>query len=288
MGVLVHWSPRCRGAGAQVFKVLPRLKSNPTRLRTFNYPGQNRCGLMADQLLFLASFAIGIGPALLLLWLGLRRYTYPQVDKTLFDDRRVFFALAVGLVVGTFSSLFSITITGPDFASSLVAVVGSAVFEEMFKLIYLNRKGYRQNFSSTFYGFALGLGVASTVVLASGMANPNLTVNPMTFAILVMSSIALAGTQATAGALIGYGCSKGLPWSYLVRAIIVRIVFIASTIPVSLFAEPEWVGVFTVLPPLGVGLFLFYFAYTITFQETLPPEFRRRARKERRAKARKG
>ncbi len=243
---------------------------------------------MADQLLFLASFAIGIGPALLLLWFGLRRYTYPQVDKTLFDDRRIFFSLAVGLVVGTVSSLFSLTLSGPDLSSSLVAVVGPAVFEEMFKLVYLNRKGYRQNFSSTFYGFALGLGVGATVVLASGMANPNLTVNPLTLTILVMSSVALAGTEAATGALIGYGCSKGLPWSYLIRALVARLVFIASSIPVSLFVEPDWVGMVTILPSLSVGLFFFYFAYVITFQETLPPEFRRRARKERRAKARKG
>jgi hypothetical protein len=242
---------------------------------------------MADQLLFLASFVIGIVPALVLMWVGLRRFTYPSIEKTLFDDRRIFFALAVGMVVGTFSSLFSFSLTGVDLASSVIAVVGAAVFEEMFKLVYLNRKGYRQNFSSTFYGFALGLGIAATVVLASGMGNPALTANPLTIVVLVLSSFGYAGMEATTGTLIGYGCSKGLPWGYLIRALVVRLVFIASAIPYSLFIEPEWLGLITVIPPLVVGLFLFYFAYFITFQDALPPELRRRARKERRARARK-
>jgi len=242
---------------------------------------------MADQLLFLASFAVGIGPALVLMWLGLRRYTYPQIEKALFDDRRIFFALAVGLVVGTVSSFISLNLPRLDVTSILVDLAAIAMFEETFKLIYLNRTGYRQNFSSTFYGFALGLGVAATVVLSFGLGNPNLTTNPLTFILLAMFSIGFAAMEATTGALIGYGCSKGLPWSYLIRALLARLIYVVSALPFLLSAGPEWLIYISMFSSLGVGLLLYFFVLSITFQETLPPDFRRRARKERRARARK-
>jgi hypothetical protein len=242
---------------------------------------------MADQLLFLASLAIGIGPALFLMWFGLRKFTYPRVEKTLFDDRRVFFSLAVGLVVGTMSSLFSLYLPRVDLPSVLIAIAGAALFEETFKLVYLNRKGYRQNFSSTFYGFTLGLGVAATVVLSFGLGNPSLTVDPLTFTLLVVFSVGFSAMGATTGALIGYGCSKGRPWSYLLKALFARLIYTVSAIPFLLYTGPEWLVYLSITASLGVGMFLYYFAYSITFQETLPPELRRRARKERRARARK-
>lgn len=268
-------------------KDTPSLKSNPLGLRTFNYAGPNRLRLMADQLLFLASFAIGIVPALALMWLGLRRYTYPRVEKALFDDRRIFFSLAVGLVMGTLSSLISLNLPRFDLASVLIALAATAMFEETFKLVYLNRKGYRQNFSSTFYGFALGLGIAATVVLSFGLGNPNLTTDPLTFILLAMFSLGFAAMEATTGALIGYGCSKGLPWSYLLRALFARLVYTIPAVPFLLSLGPEWLIYLSIFASLGVGLSSYFFAHSITFQETLPPEFRRRARKERRARARK-
>ncbi|MCU0862009.1 MAG: hypothetical protein MUE65_06800, partial [Methanomassiliicoccales archaeon] len=44
--------------------------------------------------------AIGIGPALALMYWTLKSYTYPSVEKPFFDDRRVFGLLAVGMVLG--------------------------------------------------------------------------------------------------------------------------------------------------------------------------------------------
>ena len=45
---------------------------------------------------------IGFGPALFLIWFSVRKYTYPFVEGSLFEDRRLFFMLAVGMVVWTF------------------------------------------------------------------------------------------------------------------------------------------------------------------------------------------
>jgi len=242
---------------------------------------------MADQLLFFVSFVIGIGPALLLLWHGLRRFDYPRVEHTLYDDRKVFFALAVGLVVGTMSSLFSLYMPRYDIVSALVAIAGVAFFEETFKLVYLLRKGYRMNFATTFYGFSLGLGMAATVVLAQGLGNPNLLITPLTLALLAVFSFSMCMLEATTGALIGYGCSKGLPWSYLIRALIARFFYTVVALVFLLGVGEEWMRSVSLFAALGVGVFLYYYVYTLTMPETLPPEFRRKSRKEKRARARK-
>ena len=237
--------------------------------------------------MFLASFAIGIGPALLLLWHGLRRFDYPRVEKTLFDDRKIFFSLAVGLVFGTISSLFSlyILLSGP--ASALVTIAGVAVLEEAFKLVFLNRKGYRGNFASTFYGFSLGLGVGATVSLAQGLGNPRLLSDPLSFVLLLMFAVSLSAMEGTTGALIGYGCSKGLPFSYLLRALVARFIYTVSAIAFLLGNVDEWLIYLSLFIAVAVGLLLYYFTYVITMPDTLPPELRRRARKERRARVRR-
>src|SRR2546428_125640 len=60
---------------------------------------------MASNVDFLVAFLLGILPGLVILWASLRRFDRPQVDHTLFDDRRVFGSLAVGLIFGTVASV---------------------------------------------------------------------------------------------------------------------------------------------------------------------------------------
>ncbi|HSA35259.1 MAG TPA: hypothetical protein P5202_01725, partial [Methanomassiliicoccales archaeon] len=44
--------------------------------------------------------ALGVGPALALMFWTLRDYTYPKVERPFFDDRKLFGLLAVGMVIG--------------------------------------------------------------------------------------------------------------------------------------------------------------------------------------------
>src|SRR5881628_2806232 len=125
---------------------------------------------MASNLDFLVAFLMGILPGLLILWASLRRFDRPHVDHTLFDDRRVFGSLAVGLIFGTVASIFAIVLPRGDLASFGVAVAVSFVFEESFKLVWLNRRSYRGRFDTTFYGVPLGIGAAASGVVAAAWA----------------------------------------------------------------------------------------------------------------------
>src|SRR6058998_1599485 len=123
---------------------------------------------MASNVDFFVAFLLGILPGLAILWASLRRFDRPQVDHTLFDDRRVFGSLAVGLIFGTVASIFAIALPRRDLVSFAVAVGVSFVFEESFKLAWLNRRSYRGRFDTTFYGVPLGIGAAASGVVAPG------------------------------------------------------------------------------------------------------------------------
>src|SRR2546427_12299730 len=98
---------------------------------------------MPSTLDFVVPFLMGILPGLLILWASLRRFDRPHVDPTLFDARRVFGSLAVGLIFGTVASVFATVLPRGDLPSLAVARAVSFDFEESLKLLGLQRRRYR-------------------------------------------------------------------------------------------------------------------------------------------------
>src|SRR5437879_12318168 len=136
---------------------------------------------MASNVEFFGAFLLGLLPGLAILWVSLRRFDRPQVDHTLFDDRRVFGSLAVGLIFGTVASIFALALPRGDLASFAVAVAVSFVFEESFKLVWLKRRSYRCRFDTTFYGATLGIGAAASGAAAAAWASRAMLDAPETF-----------------------------------------------------------------------------------------------------------
>src|SRR5712691_609402 len=172
---------------------------------------------MASNLDFLVAFLLGILPGIAILWVSLQRFDRPRVDHTLFDDRRVFGSLAVGLVFGTIASVFSFTLPRTDLASWVVALAASFVFEESFKVVWLNRRAYRGRFDTTFYGVPLGIGAAASGVVAAAWASRDILYVPETCVLLVFYSFSLGLVNADTGALIGFGASRGDTWVAFAR-----------------------------------------------------------------------
>src|SRR5213592_4601124 len=106
---------------------------------------------MASNVDFLVAFLLGILPAIGILWTSLRRFDRPYVDRTLFDDRRVFGGLAVGMVFGIVASVLNLSIGSgyvTDVAGSVILLAGFLFFEELFKVVFMNRRGYRERFDT--------------------------------------------------------------------------------------------------------------------------------------------
>ncbi|TLZ70980.1 MAG: hypothetical protein E6K10_06255 [Methanobacteriota archaeon] len=239
---------------------------------------------MADeQLRFAISFVVGVGPAILLMWVSLRRFDHPYAPKTLFDDRRVFLAFAVGMGFGALSSslTFAVSTSGLGIVFPLIAV---ALFEESFKLVYLNRKGYRGRFDTTFYGVSLGVGSAATLVMASVFnANPTLLQSPEVpalIAALVLLSLSMTMVLASTGAIIGFGTSQSKVLGYFVRAFLVRFSHLAILLFFFVAPPDEAVLGFS---SLGASLIfagvVYAFVYREILPETLPKDIRRSLRR---------
>src|SRR5439155_218730 len=212
--------------------------------------------------------AIGI------LWTSLRRFDRPYVDRPLFDDRRVFGSLAVGLVFGTIASVFALSIPRTDIVGVLVAVSASFLFEESFKLVWLNRRRYQGRFDTTFYGVPLGTGIAASGVVAAAWASRDVLYVPETFALLVLYSIGLGLINADTGALIGFGASRGEMWRYFLRAIAVRFAYGAFLFPFILPGIPDVYAALSVTTAAGFGLLIYYYVYRRILPGTLPGELR--------------
>ncbi len=242
---------------------------------------------MADNFAFLTAMALGLGPALVVLWFSLRRFDYPRAEHALFDDRRVFFALAAGMVWGVVASLLATFVGaagGGDLPSVYVIVLGIVMLEESFKMAFLGRRGYRMRFDTTFTGVALGVGSASTLVAASGFLDLSASAarfSPETLATLAVFSAAMSVMHAVSGSLIGFGSAKGAMGKYYVRAILARAVNMLLMVPFFVpqaYGSDPTVAYVSLAAGLGEALLLYRYVYLEVLPETLPKDIRRELR----------
>ncbi len=200
---------------------------------------------------FLIAGAIGLGPALFLMYYTLRSYTYPAVEKSFFDDRRIFLFLAIGLIIGVVIWFFEF---GFNFWDVLVAL-SFAVIEELVRLVILNFKRFQRRLDTVFIGLVLGLGMGGAIATGNVFATLNSLaglIGPADVAILILVSIQLVTLGGATGATIGAGVTKSLPFSYFAQAamvhIAVNLIMIGFYLGGDLFIDLIFLVVATVLP----------------------------------------
>lgn len=242
---------------------------------------------MADNLTFVTAMALGLGPALFVLWFSLHRFDYPRAEHALFDDRRIFFALAVGMAWGVIASVLTTFVAAAgiagDLFSAYVIVLGIVMLEESFKMAYLGRKGYRTRFDTTFTGVALGLGSAATLVAASGFLDLAGSVRSAADLLpLAVFSVTMSAMHAVSGGLIGFGSAQGAMGTYYGRAILARSVNMLLMVPFFLptaFANDPAIAYVSLAAGLVEALLLYRYLYLDVLPETLPKDVRRELRR---------
>ncbi len=176
--------------------------------------------------MFIAA-AVGIAPALALMYWSLRNYTYPKVKQPFFDDRVVFTYLAIGLVIGV--AVYAVQ-SYFDMSFLLFALL-FAVLEEMIKLVLLNLRRFRGKLDTPFYGLTIGLGIGGAMgfgavfqslpVLNFGDA-PTAVLNGI---ILVILAVQFSLLHGSTGAIIGAGVARSMPFSYFSQAVLYHLAF---------------------------------------------------------------
>lgn len=199
--------------------------------------------------------ALGVGPALALMFWTLRDYTYPKVDRPFFDDRKLFGLLAVGMVIGVvvyvLQSYFNL--------GFILFALLFAVFEELIKLIILNMPRFARKLDTSFYGLALGLGIGST--MAFGVVFYTLdqygTLDALGWLTVIIIGVQMVLLHASAGAMIGTGSARGEVWGYFAQAGLLHIGFnLLMAIPLNFDnLYLAWTGVI-----LATLLVIYYYA----------------------------
>ncbi len=175
-----------------------------------------------DWILGLAMI-LGIGPALALMFLGVRNYTYPRVEQPFFSDPTFFSMLVVGMVGG---SILFFAMVALGFATNIVLMVLMAVVESMAMVVVMNLKRFRGKSDSVFYGYALGLGMSCGMstgicfVTASTITHVDASV-----IILVIISVTMSMILGSAGTNVGEGIARHRVMEFALQAAIPLIVY---------------------------------------------------------------
>ena len=173
--------------------------------------------------IFGLAMLLGIGPALILMYLGVRNYTYPKVEQPFFSDPTFFLLLVVGMVAG---SILFFAMVALGFASNVVYMVILAAIEAMAMVVVMNLRRFRGKSDSVFYGYALGLGMSCG--LATGIVfTVSSTIESFDWSVvvLVLISVSMSLMLGACGTTVGEGIARHRVMEFALQAMIPLIVY---------------------------------------------------------------
>ena len=209
------------------------------------------------DMIFGLAMVLGIGPALILMDLGVRNYTYPRVEQPFFSDPRFFMLLVVGMIAGSVL-FFALRVLG--FTTNVVYMVLMAVIEVMAMVVVMNLKRFRGQSDSIFYGYALGLGMSCGLstgivfVVASTIETIDASV-----AVIVLMSVSFSLMLGAVGTTVGEGIARHRVMEFALQAAIPAIIF--NILLWVLFQNPEDYGVLyyvCLVVMVAVSAYMFY------------------------------
>ncbi len=140
-----------------------------------------------------AGIFLGLIPALIVLYIGLKGWEGYYKEKT------IFLLLVIGLIIGFIASIIEyLTVS-----SGIIVILLFPLLEQILKTIVLNIRSFQEKQEATLYGLAIGLGFGSMFMPFSLlMINVKLD---LTFISLFIGSIGIILFHGATGILLGYG-----------------------------------------------------------------------------------
>lgn len=220
----------------------------------------------------LLAAAIGIAPALALMYWTMKDYTYPKVEKPFFDDRKLFPMLAIGMMIGVV--IFTVQ-NSFNMAFVLIALI-FAVLEELVKLVILNFKRFQRKLDTPFYGLVLGLGIGSTMAFGAvwvsilSFASNGQTLNLTDYLILAVVAIQFVLLNGATGTLIGIGATRGYPFNYFANAALTHIA--VNLVMIGFYSFPDFWRYICLIGATGIAAFAYWQMHTRTLPELISKE----------------
>jgi hypothetical protein len=159
------------------------------------------------------SLFIGIIPALIILYIGLKGY------EGYFKDKLIFLTFIVGIILGFISAVIELFTRDIGLITYIILF---PVLEQLSKTIVLNLGRFQEKQETTIYGLSLGLGFGSVFTPAAIIMGNFQEIN-VAFIAAIVGSFGIILVHAATGAIIGYGVySQKLP-THLTFAILLQI-----------------------------------------------------------------
>jgi len=204
------------------------------------------------------SLFIGIIPALIFLYIGLKGF------EGRFKDKLIFLTFIVGIIIGT----ASVAIEFYTRTVGLIYIILFPILEQLFKTIVLNLGRFQEKQETTIYGFSLGLGFGSVFVPASIMG---LEALDLTFIAAIIGSLGILLFHAATGVLIGYGVYSKKLTKYLTISILLHIVITAVSL-ITTLTNTSYLQILLIF----YGILLFWYSITKVMSRILDEGQRRK------------
>jgi len=159
------------------------------------------------------SLFIGIIPALIILYIGLKGY------EGHFKDKLIFLTFIVGIIIGFISAVIELFTRDIGIITYIILF---PVLEQLSKTIVLNLGRFQEKQETTIYGLSLGLGFGSVFTPAAIIMGNFQEIN-FAFIAAIIGSFGIILFHAATGAIIGYGVYSHKLSTYLAFAILLQI-----------------------------------------------------------------
>lgn len=159
------------------------------------------------------SLFIGIIPALIILYIGLKGY------EGYFKDKLIFLTFIVGIIIGFISAVIELFTKD---IGLIIYIILFPVLEQLSKTIVLNLGRFQEKQETTIYGLSLGLGFGSVFTPAAIIMGNFQEIN-VAFIAAIVGSFGIILFHAATGVLIGYGVYSHKLSFYLTIAILLQI-----------------------------------------------------------------
>ncbi len=192
--------------------------------------------------------AIALGAALILMYVVLRKYTYPAVEQPFFSDPSLFILFTVGLIEGTIIFVVYTYIlpwyTVPGLGLVIAILFGAVI--ELVKLVTLNLRRYSGKSDTVFYGFGLGLGIGAA--MGFGLIyylTSRSEMDTASWIIVMVMALQNIFLHAGTGIRIGEGVARRRPMEFLMLALFVDMAFQLLMVPTFTFSSNDSIYVLT-------------------------------------------
>jgi len=160
-----------------------------------------------------ASLFLGIIPALVLLYIGLKGY------DDFYKEKNIFLTFVIGIILGFIAALMELfTLT-----AGVLIIILFPILEQILKTMILNVGRLHGKKETVIYGLSLGLGFGSIFTPVSIILANIQTESILLLASIILGSIGIILVHGATGIIIGYGVYKGKLMKNYVFALILHI-----------------------------------------------------------------